>query len=425
SVSVPRLIYGFNFRAIQEKVKGYFANRGTPWALAVFLFLLLGCVEEFVPKTRTFESALVIEATITNELKLQEILLSRTFRFESNVPNPESGAAVRILDDAGNEYAFGETDTGRYVSRTEFTAQPNRKYTLEVTTTDGREYASEPTQLTQASTIEDLYAERITNDDGVEGMAIFVDSFDPTNSSQFYRYEYEEAYRIIAPDWRSVDLAPAPDTEDFDPCDVVIVGGDPDAEVCYWSATSNTIIITETESLDSDRVVRFPVRFIDRDNYIISHRYSILVRQFVQTSQAYTFFSTLQDFSGTESLFSDTQTGFFNGNVFSKENENEKVLGYFDVASVTERRLFFNYDDFFPGEELPPYAVPCEPIAPPLVDASGRCRLRFFVASNGVRYLRENDSPVPFIEGPYFVVPRACGDCTVLGSTEVPDFWVE
>ena len=395
-------------------------------AVSLSAMIVHGCIEEFQPRTENFESALVIEATITNELKRHEIRISRTFRLESNVPNPESGAVVKIVEEGtATEYDFEETDPGKYLSRVAFEARPNELYTLEITTSDGRAYASEPTGLTPTSTIDELYAERITNDNGVEGMTIFVDSFDPTGNSGFYRYEYEETYKVIAPEWNPVALAPAPDDEEFDECDVILVAGNPEEEVCFASATSNSIIITSTESLDSDRVVRFPVRFINRDNYIISHRYSILVRQFVQSTRAHTFFRTLQDFSGTESLFTDTQPGFFNGNVFSKDDGDENVLGYFDVASVTERRLFFNYEDFFPGEDLPPYERSCEPLAPLLVNTDGVCVLRGAVESNGVRYFLENTNPETEDDSPYLVVPRACGDCTALGSIEVPDFWVE
>ena len=59
------------------------------------------------------------------------------------------------------------------------------------------------------------------------------------------------------------------------------------------------------------------VRFINRNNYIISHRYSILVRQFVQSNEAFTFYETLNDLSRNESLFSETQPGFLAGNVSS------------------------------------------------------------------------------------------------------------
>ena len=60
--------------------------------LAFSAMLVIGCIEEIDFETETFESALVIEATITNELGDQEIVLSRTFRFEEDGPVPESGA---------------------------------------------------------------------------------------------------------------------------------------------------------------------------------------------------------------------------------------------------------------------------------------------------------------------------------------------
>ena len=48
-------------------------------SLILFGFIINGCVEPFEFNQETFESALVIEATITNELKTHEITLSRTF----------------------------------------------------------------------------------------------------------------------------------------------------------------------------------------------------------------------------------------------------------------------------------------------------------------------------------------------------------
>jgi hypothetical protein len=173
------------------------------------------------------------------------------------------------------------------------------------------------------------------------------------------------------------------------------------------------------------------VRFINRDNYIITHRYSILVRQLVQSPEAYTFFETLNDFSGSESLFSETQPGFLQGNVYSSDNPDEKVLGYFDVASVSQQRIFFDYEDFFPGEPLPPYVDNCTPFAPnifgvtsgPVPEEFIPCVLKPMVELGLVSYLRDNKDEIE--GGPYIVVPRVCGDCTELGSNQIPEFWTE
>lgn len=189
-------------------------------------------------------------------------------------------------------------------------------------------------------------------------------------------------------------------------------------QVCFNTEISNNIILTDTNDLEEDRVERFMVRFIDRDNFIISHRYSILVRQFVQSFEAYTFFETLRNFTGSESLFSGIQPGFLIGNVFSDQEPSEKVSGYFDVASVAEERIFFNYDDFFPGEDLPPYINSCQPVSPPFLVVVSQVR------EEVVKFFDLNPAP-NILQGPYFVVPRECGDCTVIGESAAPEFWIE
>ena len=97
----------------------------------IFYLLLIGvtansCVEPFDFETISFDDALVIEATITNEFKLQEICLTRTFKFEENAPFGESNANVVITDDLLNTYLFEETIPGKYISINEFSAEPNR-----------------------------------------------------------------------------------------------------------------------------------------------------------------------------------------------------------------------------------------------------------------------------------------------------------
>ncbi|WP_420601954.1 DUF4249 domain-containing protein [Flagellimonas sp.] len=381
--------------------------------------LLYGCIEPFEAEFVDFESALVIEATITNEIKQQQVVLSRTYRFEDEGPTAESNAIVSVSDDMGNTFNFQDTGNGVYLSENAFAAQSGRSYQLSVTTVDGRNYGSDPTQLTAATSIDEVNAVRITNDDGVDGVAILVDSFDSTGNSKNYRYEYVETYRVIAPTWNPTSLTGAPEPG----CDVIKIPNTTDEQICYPTSFSNKIILTSTEDLEEDRVSDFMVHFISRDNYIISHRYSILVKQLVQSNEAFTFFKTLNELSGSESLFSETQPGFLQGNVSSKENANEIVLGFFDVSSVSEKRIFFNFDDFYPGEALPPYVEPCVPSAPVIANMGG-CVLRPILEIGAGIYFGDNGEPSEN-EGPYFIVPRVCGDCKVLGTTEVPDFWIE
>ena len=390
----------------------------------ISLIMLLGsCTEEIDFKTESFESALVIDATITNELKYQEVILSRTYAFEKEAPNPETNAEVNIVSDNG-EFIFQEIEDGKYVSSTPFKAESNTNYTLKVTTNNGQLYSSSTMQLPQATQIDQLYAIRETNDQGENGMGIYVDSFDPIGNSNYYRYEYEETYKIIAPTWVPEDIIVI---EEFYPCTVDLVPKAQEEQVCYNTVKSNNIIQTSTNALTEDRVTRYMVRFIDQDNFIISHRYSILVRQYVQSQQAYSFYETLNNFSEEGSLLSQVQPGLINSNVVSESNPNESVLGFFDVSTVTSERIYFNYRDFFPDENLPPFPVNCIPTDHHQFASGGACGSLItellrdrVVYHSGATVLPDNTTI-----GPFLMVLRQCGDCTALGNNMVPGFWEE
>ncbi|MEM7084555.1 MAG: DUF4249 domain-containing protein [Bacteroidota bacterium] len=389
----------------------------------VWTALQLGsCIEEIDFENEAFESALVVDATITNEDRQQEIFLSRTYQFEEDGPNPETGATVTVIGN-GISYQFKEAEAGRYVSKSAFRAEPNIDYQLQINTMNGRAYGSTPVQLTQTTQIDALYAERETNDDGVNGMSIYVDSYDPTDSSRYYRYEYEETFKIIAPDWKNIDLIVLAE----DPlCLIGEVDRPDEQEICFRTERSAEINLASTAALSEDRLARHLARFVPSDDYRISHRYSILVRQYIQTEAAHSYFKTLQNFSNEGSLFSQIQPGFIPGNIFSESNSAEKVIGFFEVSSVTSERIFFDYQEFYPNENLPPYINVCEVKTPDrftehMMKTEVCGPLINIVKSRVLVYFEHTNSDF----APYRMVPRVCGDCTVLGRSEPPEFWIE
>ena len=394
----------------------------------------ISCVEPFEIATITFENSLVIEATITNELKYQEIKLSRTYPLEEEGPFDENNANVTIIDDFQNTYNFQETSSGKYLSTFKFGAISGRNYQLMILTADGKRYTSTPIQL---SNIVEEFNASITkeiNDDGIEGIAIYANSFDPSGNSKYYRYEYEETYKIIAPYWSPLDafgVSMAPTNDDPPPLhEVYTLPRTKEERVCYNTVNSNKILQTETNLFSEDRVTNFPIRFLAKDDFMITYRYSILVRQYVQSLEAYTFYKTHTKFSDQESLFSENQPGFIVGNVFSVDDSNERVLGYFEVSSALTQRIFFDFEDFFPDEPKPPHIVGCYIIAPELdawdgPEFSPLIKLLMF---DGMKFFDFNNkgANTPINPNrPYLIVRKECGDCTTLGSNVKPDFWID
>lgn len=388
--------------------------------ILVFL-ILFSCVDPIEIETITFENYLVIEATITDELKNHTIKLSRTFQIDENKENPETGAQVAIIDSQNNTFIFNETSFGTYKSVNQFKAISEQSYTLKVTTKNGNSYSSTSEKLTAAVQIEKLTTSIETSREGVEGVSISVHSFNPNNNANYYRYEYAETYKISPPFWSDEKLDIVSDTRPFR---VEVVKRIVNNKDCYATINSKQILVTETKSLAEDRV-NFPVRFILDSDFVISNRYSLLVKQYVQTFEAYNYYETLKKLSSSESVFAQSQPGFISGNIVSDADQNEKTIGFFEVSSVSEERIFFSYEDVFPNK-ISEFPYSCDFLAPILFDSfTEGSPLIDLIKDDSHTYYRENDTGLEYLEGLYLMVPKICGDCTVLGSNIKPSFWID
>jgi hypothetical protein len=399
---------------------------------------IVSCTTPYNYTTNDFESVIVIEATITNQLKKQEIKLSKTYKFEEVGPVFETGAKISISDDSGNIYGFDEK-IDSYVSAAEFKALPERTYQLHIKTKDGKSYSSSIEKLTTETNIEDVVP-TVTTKDGIVGVDIRAKSFDPANTSKYYRYEYDETYQVIAPRWvyqeAIAELFPSPAPK---PGQITLKQRTTEARTCYSTKQSDNIILTSTSKLSEDRV-DFGVRFIASTDYTIANRYSINVKQYVQNLSAFTFYQTLKDLSGNESLLSQNQPGFFAGNIKSDDDANEKVIGFFDVSAYSEKRVFFNFSDFFPSEPYPKYPYNCPEITAlnekefslnycfaPGTSCRGETLLGILASRSGVYYGGYPKLGIVPDDGSISLqtYPIACGDCTSFSSNIKPLFWID
>lgn len=384
------------------------------------------CTEPFTAITDTFENGLVIEATITDELKNQEIKISHTYKLEedSNL-SYETNAKVTVIGSDNTVYDFEDSGLGVYTSIQLFQAQENVSYKLEIITARGKKYSSTSELLPPKAQIDSVYAELITTEEGT-GIQIFVDSEPSEQNANYFRYNYEETYKIVSKyfypldvslnNWKGIGNNPICSDEPE------LVGRPLNQEICYSSInTSNDIMVTSLNGLDDSRISRYPVRFIPEENYVIRDRYSILVKQFVQSANANNFYRILGELGGDSSLLLDKQPGFIRGNISSEENQNENVIGFFDVSSMSSKRIFFDYTDF--DIKKPDYIYYCEILkynfaatGPPVSNINER-EILFWHFYNGVyKYYGQVECVIE-------VVNSNCADCTLFASNEKPLFW--
>jgi uncharacterized protein DUF4249 len=390
--------------------------------LPCFLFLAqTSCTEPFLIKTIDFDSVLVVEGTLTDEMKRQEVKLSRTVGLEDFGQSIEDNADVKIEDSNGNVYAFSQdAATQTYLSDIEFQAEPNTLYTLKVKTSDGRGYTSKAVEAPPKSPIKQVYAEFVS-ENGKEGIRVFVDSDDAMGGAQYFRYEYEETYKVRLPanakfDWEivgysdftrqgQIELTPREWT---------------DKEFCYPTISSKGIFQTSTGDLDGNRITRFPIRFIEKGDPALRERYSILVKQYVQSLEAQTFYQILEELGSEESLLSQGQPGYVSGNIVSDTEPDEKVLGYFGTSSVSSKRIYFDYTDF--GLDLPPYFIECEWLVSyemSFEDLKRKLELENFQIYFYNVFSVNGGIP----QDVYFITQSECSECIAFSTHIKPDFW--
>lgn len=377
------------------------------------LLLLLGCTEPFPIETIDFEDIMIVESTITNEMKQQVVKLSRTISLESFGQKIENNAAVLIEDSNGTTFTFSQdTATGFYFSNQEFKAEPNFSYTLKINTADGKSYISKPVQIQAAVPMDRVYTELIS-ENGKEGIEVLVDTDNTNGSGQYFRYEFEETYKVKLPnpkkfDWEIVNYSNFTRTYQLELSEIE------QDFVCYSTNSSEGILQASSTNLSESRVLGFPVRFIAQGDPILRERYSILVKQYVQSLEAHTFFAILKDLSNSESLLSPGQPGYVKGNISSVNNSEEKVLGFFEASSVSSQRIYFDYADF--GLELPPYFVECEVEVVQGPTESLKRQLEF--EGFQIFFYEEIE-----LKAFYHIARSECSECTSFSSNIKPDFW--
>ncbi|WP_223034322.1 DUF4249 domain-containing protein [Hanstruepera marina] len=386
----------------------------------------MSCREPFEPESIEFLDALVIESVITNELKNQEVRLTRTYKLEDNEPLVENNAEVTVHDSNNNIYAFTQNQEGIYVSDVEFQAEEDLIYQLFITTQNGKTYQSSEVTLTPISEISNLYAELTTKDNGEQGISIFVDSDNTSGEANYFKYDYEETYKVIAPNHFDFDIELTNLTQDANGIeyDIVVTEREQEERVCYSTERSVGIIQTTTNELNNNYVSRFEVNFIPINDSKILERYSILVNQYIQSLEAYTYYNTIDELGSLNNILSQTQPGYVLGNIQPSSESSEKVIGYFEAATISSERIYFNFTDF--DIPQPDYFYECDLLTLDYNDNSARDgdinernALYRLITINNYKLASGIDNSGTI----YDIVNPECGDCTSISSNIRPDFW--
>jgi len=392
---------------------------------------VLSCVEPYSPKTAIFENVLVVNAQLTDVQGFQKVVLTRTSQLEMDTLITESNATVLIKDELNHSHSFSESDEpGVYYSDEKFKAIPDIAYTLHIVTLSGEKYESNKEKLTPKSLLKNLYAV-VKTIKGETGVQIFVDSEEDVGEAKYFRYEFEETYKVITPYTINTDIELSNIYNNGVTYDLNTSQTTEEKRICYSKGTQTRILQVNTVEIENSGVSKFPVRFIPKNSHLIRERYSILVKQIVQSENSYNYYKTLSNLGTNESVLVSYQTGYVQSNIQSLSNIDEKVLGIFEVSSVSTKRIFFNYDDL--GFEKPDYSYDCFTEVLDYRDNTGydmdqdeRAKIYYYLTKKPPAELLKIhwviDSFGKYIPI-YTFVNEECSNCTTFSSNLKPEFW--
>ena len=377
--------------------------------LIVFLF---SCKKPYNPPvTSSNVSYLVVEGVINSGNDSTIIKLSKTVNLNAQVTlNPSSGATVTVESNQNGTWPLVGDNKGNYVSAG-LNLPVSAEYRLRITTADGKQYLSDFIAVKSTPPIDSI---GYTVQSG--GIQLYVNSHDPANNTHYYRWDYSETWLFHAK-YESQYMV--------DPVTEQVVQRPTDKQVyyCYANDASSNIVLNSTAKLSQDVVYQSPLTTIPFNSEKLEATYSILVRQYALTGDAYQFYLNIQ--KNTEQLGSifDAQPSQLQGNIHNVANADEPVIGYLSVTNVQSKRIYLT-NAILPTGTVTNYPYDCEQDTARYVDKQGYNDVANILINGPYSDLPTDAlfTPTGTIYG-YLYSSIECTDCTLRGTTKVPSFW--
>jgi hypothetical protein len=312
------------------------------FCILTFVIIFYSCIDPYTPKLKGYESLLVVEGLITDANTSYTIKVSKSFQQINAESSAVSDATVFITDDKGSTNYLSNKGNGIYKTDSlEFRGEVGRTYTLDIQTKDGEVYESDHCPMLPVADIESIYFARdqeLVNNETVskDGITIYLDTKAGNNNS-FYRWDFDETWKYRIPN---------PKRFDYFYHGIIRPTQQRVEEYCWKDQKSNGIIVNGSFSGQPGKIVRQPIFFIatgESDRLMLE--YSILVRQYSISANEYYFWKDLQKVNEKGSdIFASLPFSVIS-NIHNLRNSTEKILGYFQVSSVKEKRIFITFNE--------------------------------------------------------------------------------
>ena len=306
------------------------------YLLALSLFILSGCIEEFEADIPEEDSnLLVVEGTICSG-KTNTFFLSRTQPVNSSyTPQTVVGAKVSVRGSDGSEYRAEEA--GGYYACWIESLNPDAEYSLHIET-DGEVYESEPQKPLRTESIAEVHGVQDTPDSDID-ILITPDAPFESGHANYYSWTYDETWEVQSDYTTSVFY-------DIELMDAVIKPNQ-----FSWrgwkDAASSAIMVGGSANYEGQHIQNLKLydigHHLDERMY---HRYTSLVHQRAITKAEY------------EYELARRQAGLEMGGLFTPQpsalptnihclTSNRHVIGFVGCSmNTSEYRFFLDASDY-------------------------------------------------------------------------------
>lgn len=304
---------------------------------------------------------------------------------------PELDAQMAIVGSNGATYPLTETiGTGIYSSDPLFLDQ-TQQYSVTIATQNGQTYTSTPVPCKVTPPIDSIFWRQ------PHDLTIYIGTHDPANNTRYYRYEYNETWEHDAQLGTVWGVANgrmyAQDSTN-------------QTQRCWTTDTSTTINLASSATQSQDVIDSFPLTTLPFGDPRVTKIYSILVRQYAMTPDAYNYWLVIQKTTQDVGTLFDVQPTQLTGNLTCVSNPSLPVIGFITATTVQQQRIYIaesalNWEHNQPGFGCDTASTP-QNSPDPLV----------------YNYPNPNYAPWYFVtNGPLVLASSICLNCLLTGGT--------
>jgi hypothetical protein len=396
-------------------------NKSSKYVLYVIAVIgINACKTPYTPAPVTANSNYLVVEGLINITDSTYINLSRTVNISSiDSVKPELKAEINIESNQGGSYPLKELGNGVYAAAPLNLSAANQ-YRLRIKTANGSQYVSDFDKTVVSPPIDTL-TWKATN----TALNIYVSTHDPKNSTWYYRWDYTEVW-VFHTTFDSQYISNGLTISVRTPAQQIFE--------CYANDKSNLITLGTSIQLSQDVINQALINTIPSNAEKIGLKYTIGVKQYALTKEAYNYWSLLQ--KNTQQLGSifDAQPSSTIGNLHNVANPAEVVIGYISAGTISASRIFITKN------QLPNWTVtPAYPFSQCAFDSLNCCPppsvgptwmppttdefVNFLSKKFTGPLLIPVDSISNATEKGVFASNPLCVDCTLRGSKIPPAYW--